>query len=99
MLVLRAIYGRIEPALQWYKLYSEILTEKGFELIQHGRCVANRLVNGKQFTFVWYVDDRKLSHMEAKVVEYLINDMKNQFGELVNKGNKHTFLSMHINIT
>ena len=30
MLVLCAIYGCIESALQWYKLYSETLIEKGF---------------------------------------------------------------------
>ena len=57
--------------------------EKGFELNPYDICVANKMVNGKQFTLVWYVEDNKVSHMEAKVVEFLINDLKNRFGELL----------------
>ena len=41
-----------------------------------------------------------MSHMEAEVVEDLINDLKNHFGELVmTRGKKHTFWGMNINIT
>ena len=57
--------------------------DKGFELNPYDICVANKMVNGKQFTLVWYVEDNKVSHMEAKVVEDLINDLKNHFGELL----------------
>ena len=45
--------------------------DKGFELNQYDRCVANKMVNGKQCILVWYVDDKKVSHMESKVVEDL----------------------------
>ena len=38
--------------------------------------------------------------MKAKVVEDLIKLLQNHFGELVvNRGKKHTFLGMDINIT
>ena len=38
--------------------------------------------------------------MESKLVEDLINDWKNKFGELVvTIGKKHTFLCMNIDIT
>ena len=73
MLVLRAIYGCMESSLQWYKLYSGTLTEKGFKLNQYGICVTNKLANGKQCTLVWYVDDNKVSHMEENVVEDFID--------------------------
>ena len=64
------------------------------------RCVAYKIVYVKQCTHVWYVGDNKVSHMEEKLVEYLINDLKNNFGELVvTRGKKHTFLDMNINIT
>ena len=40
-----------------------------------------------------------MSHIKAKLVEVLINYLKNNFGELVvNRGKKHTFLGMNINI-
>ena len=49
---------------------------------------------------MWYVDDNKMSHTEAKIVEDLINDLKNHSKELlVTRVKKHTFWSMHINIT
>ena len=58
------------------------------------------MVNGKIFTLVWYVDEKKVSRMEATVVKNLINDPKNHFGELiVTRVKKHTFLGMNINIT
>ena len=65
--------------------------EKGFKLNPYNRCVSNKLVNGKPCTRVWYVDDNKVSHMEAKVVEDLINDLKNHFGELVVARGKITY--------
>ena len=74
--------------------------EKGFELNPYGRCVENKLVNGKQCTRVWYLDNNKVSHMEAKVVEDSINNLKNHFGELVvTRGKKHIFWGTNINIT
>ena len=47
MLLLHAIYGCIELAIQWYKLCSETLNEKGFKLNPYDRCVANKMVNCK----------------------------------------------------
>ena len=47
MLVLRAIYECIELALQWYKLYSEKLMARVFELNPHNICVSNKMINGK----------------------------------------------------
>ena len=57
-------------------------------------------MNGKQCSFVWYVDYNKVSHMEAKVVEDLIKSLKNHFGELLlTRRKKHTFFCVNINIT
>ena len=42
--------------------------EKGIELNLYYRCAENKLVNGKQFTLMWYVDYKKVSHMEAEVL-------------------------------
>ena len=41
--------------------------DKFLELDKYDRCVANKLVNGRQFTLVWYVEDNKVSHMEIKI--------------------------------
>ena len=92
MLILCAIYRCIESAIQWYKLYSEVLMEKVSELNPYNICMGNKLLNGKQFTLVWYVDYNKVSHMGAKVIDNLIKILKKNFGELVvSRGNKYIF--------
>ena len=80
MLVFRAIYGCIESALQWYILYSETLMEKGFKLNPYDRCVANKIMNSKQCTLAWYVEDNKVLHMEIKLLYDLINSFKSTLG-------------------
>ena len=66
--------------------------EKGFKLNQYDICVANKLVNVKQCTLLWYFDNKKVSHMEAKLVEDLINGLIKHFIDLVvTRGNNHTF--------
>ena len=74
MCVLRAIYGCIQSALLWYELFSSKLQSMGFKINPYKRCVANKIINGKQCTIVWYVDDVKVSHVEAKVVTKIIDE-------------------------
>ena len=97
--VLQAIYGCIESALRWYELYSETLSKEGFVINPYDKCVANKIINGKQCTIVWYVDDNKISHEDPKVVTEIIDLMKKHFGDLtVTRGNKHRFLGMNLTI-
>ena len=99
MEILQAIYGCIESALRWYELYSETLEKEGFVINPYDRCVANKVINGKQCTIVWYVDDNKVSHVDPSVVTEVIDLMKSHFGDLtVTRGKKHRFLGMNIEI-
>ena len=50
--------------------------EKYFEQNPYDRCVAKILVKGKKCNLLWYVNDKKVSYMEEKLVEDLINDLK-----------------------
>ena len=57
------------------------------------------MINGKQCTIAWYVDDNKVSHEDPKVVTDIIEEIKKHFGDLkVNRGNIHDFLGMKIKI-
>lgn len=97
--VLQAIYGCIESALLWYNLYSSTLEKEGFTLNPYDKCVANKMINGKQCTIVFYVDDNKISHVDEEVVTDVINMVKGYFGELVvTRGKEHTFLGMKIKV-
>ena len=97
--VLQAIYGCIESALRWYKLYSEMLKREGFVINHYDKCVANKTINGKQCTIVWYVNDDKISHEGHEVVTTVIESTKNNLGDLTTtRRNKHRFLGMNITI-
>jgi hypothetical protein len=69
----------------------------GFYLNPYDACVANKTINGKQCTIVWYVDDTKISHMEDKVITDVIEKIEERFGKMtVTRGNKHVFLGMNL---
>jgi hypothetical protein len=93
--ILRAIYGCIESALLWYELYTKTLKDMGFVLNPYDRCVANKVINGKQCTIVFYVDDNKLSHVDPNVVTEILDKISEHFGDLViTRGKTHDFLGM-----
>ena len=71
-------------------------------------CVWNKIVNGKQLTIVFHVDDCKLSHVDSKVlddtIEWLRRDYESIFedgsGKMkVSRGRKHKYLGMDLNFT
>ena len=99
LIILRALYGCIQSALLWYNLYSSTLVKEGFTINPYDKCVANKVINGKQCTIAFYVDDNKVSHEDRKVVSKVIQTLKQHFGDLkVFRGTKHTFLGMNIEI-
>ena len=66
--LLKALYGTIRAArLFWEKLTRKLL-EWGFVINPYDSCVANKMVNGKQLTVVWHVDDLKISHVDLGVL-------------------------------
>ena len=80
-------------------MYSETLMKEGIKINPYDRCLANKIIDGKQCTIVWYVDDNKLSHIDDKVVTEVIDLTKDHFGDLtVTRGKMHNFLGMNIHI-
>lgn len=91
----KALYGMIESALLWYELYVSVLMEMGFEINPYDMCVANKMINGKQCTIAWYVDDNKVSHIEQAVVDEIIEKIEQRFpGLTVNRSNEQTFIGI-----
>ena len=64
--VLQAIYGMLVASLIWYRKLKADLEKKGFKINPYDPCVANKMVNGKQMTVIWHVDDLKVSHVDPK---------------------------------
>jgi hypothetical protein len=72
----------------------------GFELNPYDQCIANSMINGKQCTIAWYVDDTKISHMDPNVVTSIIHKLEERFDRMtVTRGREHVFLGMNINYT
>jgi hypothetical protein len=53
----KALYGTLQAALLFWQNLSTQLKEWGFEINPYDFCVANKMINGKQCTIVWHVDD------------------------------------------
>lgn len=95
--ITKALYVMIESALLWYQLFSEVLMGLGFELNPYDPCVANKIINGKQCTIAWYVDDNLITHEEEAVVEEIARKINELFpGLTTTKGKPHTFLGMEM---
>ena len=90
------IYGCIESEMVLYKLYPSTLTDMGFKINPYDICIANKTINGKQFTIAWYVDKNKISHQDNDVVEDVLK-IEGYFGKLkTTKGDRCVFLGMNM---
>ena len=49
---------------------------------------------------VWYVDEKKMSHVDPNMVTDILKETKTHFGDLViSRGNTHDLLGMSIQIS
>jgi hypothetical protein len=91
----KALYGCVKSELLWYELFSGTLLDMGFELNPYDACVANEVIDGKQCTIAWYVDNNKVSHVKPNVVTAVIEKIEERFGKMtITRGQEHTFLGM-----
>jgi hypothetical protein len=60
----------------------------------------NKIVNGKQSTVLWHVDDLKISHVEASANEAVLKGLNERYGKetplTVTRGDLHEYLGMTI---
>ena len=55
------------------------------------------MIQGKQCTIVWYVDDLKISHVRRTVVDNVISTIEKKYGKMtVTRGKKHTYVGIDI---
>ena len=97
MQLLKALYGCIKSALLWYNLFTDTLMDMGFELNPYDNCVANKMIDGKQCTIIWWVDDNYISHVSDGVLDLVIGKIEERFGKMsVTRGDEHVFLGMKL---
>lgn len=78
-----ALYGTLKAALLFWKKLSTFLVETlGFTINPYDWCIANKMINGKQCTIAWHVDDLKISHIDSTVVDEIIASLKKEYGKV-----------------
>lgn len=65
------------------------LEEDGFEINPYDPCVANKIINGKQQTVCWHVDNLKVSHKDAKVNTQFGRWLEEKYGNCKEHREKH----------
>ena len=103
--LIRALYGMLKSSLLFYRKLRKDLEAIGFKINPYDCCVANKIVNGKQFTILWHVDDLKCSHKEKEVVDRFIEWVRSKYEDpqitklKPSRGKVHDYLGMTLDFT
>jgi hypothetical protein len=97
----KALYGMLKSALWFYKKLKVDLEHYGFIINPYDPCVANAMINGKQMTVTWHVDDLKVSHEDPAEITKFANYLAVIYGErlTVHRGLVHDYLGMDLDYT
>jgi len=103
-----AIYGTMVASLLYYNKFSNSLIKKGFKFNPYDPCVANKIIQGKQMTICFHVDDCKLSHELPEVMDSTIEWLRQEYESIfedgtgqmtVSRGKVHTYLGMKLDFS
>ena len=100
----KALYGTLQAALLFWRNLSVFLVEKmGFEANPYDFCIVNKIINGSQCTIGWHVDDLKISHIDGKVNQYILDTLQKEYGKEApipsTTGKIHEYVGMTIDYT
>jgi hypothetical protein len=103
-----ALYGTMVASLLYYRKFTKSLIDIGFEINPYDPCVANKTIEGKQMTVCFHVDDCKLSHVMRKVMDEMIEWLRQEYESIfedgsgqmtVSRGKVHKYLGMTLDYT
>jgi hypothetical protein len=103
-----AMYGTMVASLIYYRKFVKSLTDIGFVINPYDPCVANKMIEGDQMTICFHVDDCKLSHRKTKVVDNMIDYLRQEYESIfkdgsgamtVIRGKIHKYLGMTLDYT
>jgi hypothetical protein len=98
-----ALYGTMVASLLYYRKFVKSLTDIGFTINPYDPCVANKMIDRKQMTICWHVDDLKASHAKSKVMDRMVKYLRQEYESIfedgsgrmvVSRGNIHKYLGM-----
>jgi hypothetical protein len=98
-----ALYGIMVASLLYYRKFVKSLTDIDFVINPYAPCVANKMIEGDQMTICFHVDDCKISHCKTKVMDSIIEYLRQEYESIfedgsgamtVSRGNIHKYLGM-----
>ena len=98
-----ALYGTLLAAVLFWRKLSKFLIDSGFEVNAYDWCVVNKMIDGKQCTILWHVDDLKISHENADVVTDVIKMLEEEYGKVgklsITRGPIHDYLGQTLDFS
>jgi hypothetical protein len=74
------LYGMMVASLLYYRKFTiKSLTEIGFKINPYNSCITNKMIEGQQMTICFHVDDCKLSHRKSKVMDKMIEWLRQEY--------------------
>lgn len=99
----KALYGTLKAALLFWKRLTKELKKWGFKINAYDSCVMNKIIDGKQCTILWHVDNLKISHANPNVVTNVNKMLKHEFGVEApltkTRGKIHDYLGMTLDFS
>lgn len=96
----KAIYGTMNAALLAYKKLAKLLKGWNFIMNPYKPCLWNRLVNQKQMSMLFHIDDIFLCHKSPVMVTIFIKKLEAEYGKLqaltVTRGLLHEYLGQTV---
>jgi hypothetical protein len=81
-----ALYGTIVASLLYYRKFVKSLTDVDFLINPYDPCVANKMIEGEQMTICFHADDCKLSHRKTKVLDSMIEYLRQEYESILEDG-------------
>ena len=100
--MMKALYGMMKASVLYYKKFRGDIEGIGYVVNPYDPCVANKVINGKQHTITWHVDDIKASHVDSKVNDEFHAWCEKKYGNndighvTTVRGKKHDYLAMNL---
>jgi hypothetical protein len=96
----KAVYGTLLGAILFYEKLSKQLVDWGYEPNCYDRCTFNKMIDGKQITIQFHVDNLKISYMDQSVIDSVLADLNNEFGTTkkplaATTGHVHDYLGIY----
>ena len=97
----KALYRLLRSALLFYNKLVVDLESDGFVLNPYDSCAANKIVDGKQMTVYWHVDNLKVLHCDPVQVTIFGEWLSKKYGVAVatHWGKVHDYLGMNFDFS